>query len=62
MEACREQSLTNAVVKVLDPNRSGGDGRSTRLDPSRTNLSDPPLLPKLTNGTKGSPVSGVCKT
>ena len=45
---------TYAVVKVADPNGSGGD-RSTRAASSSTFLSDPPLLPKPTNGTTGTP-------
>ena len=44
------------MVKVNDPNISAGDGRSTRLDPSRTFPNDPPLLPKPKNGTTGTPV------
>ena len=48
-------TLTNAVVKAADPNRSGA-GRSTRAAPSSTNLSDPPLLPKLINGITGIPM------
>ena len=56
IELSKEKAHTNAVVKVLAPNLSGGDGRSTRAAPSRTFLSDPPLLPKPKKGTTGTPV------
>ena len=47
------KSLTNADVKVADPNWSGGDGRLTDW---AWFLSIPSLLPKPTNGTTGIPV------
>ena len=47
--------LTYAVVKLADPNRSGGDDKVTSAASSSTFLSDPPVPSKSKKGTTGIP-------
>ena len=53
------QALTYAVVKVADPNRSGGDGKLTRAAPSSTFLSNPVVPFKSRKGTTGIPAQAL---
>ena len=51
--------LTYAVVKLADPNRSGGDDKLTLAAPSSTFVSDPPVPFKSRKGTTGIPAQAL---
>ena len=53
------QVLTYAVVKLADPNRSGGDGKLTCAALSSTSMSDPPVPFKSRKGTTGIPAQAL---